>query len=124
MNSSQRKTIWLGSLLGTISAALFAAFLTASPQADSPATEGRRIYMSNCSICHAKDGSANTIMGKKDKIPDLRSREVQGKTDADLVDIVANGSKNNKKMKPFKDRLTAREIQQVVSYLRELPKSQ
>jgi cytochrome c6 len=113
------KRRWLALLSGTISAALFVGFLMASPPADSPAVQGERVFVSNCSVCHATDGSANTPIGKNMKIPDLRSREIQAQTDKQLLDIVTNGKG---KMMPFKERLKPAEIQQVVAYLRELPK--
>lgn len=119
MNPSCMKRKWHALLSGTISGALFAGFLTASAPADSTAVQGQRLFVSNCSVCHATDGSANTPIGKTKKIPDLRSREVQAQTDKQLVDIVTNGKG---KMMPFKERLTPAEIQQVIAYLRELPK--
>lgn len=119
MNLFCMKRKWLALLSGTISAALFAGFLTASPPEDSPAVQGEHVFASNCSVCHGTDGSANTPIGKNMKIPDLRSREIQAQTDKQLVDIVTNGKG---KMMPFKARLTPAQIQEVVAFLRELPK--
>jgi len=119
MNSFCTSRKWLATLSFTIWAAVFTGFLTASPPADSPAIQGERVYASNCSVCHAADGSANTPIGKNKKIPDLRSREVQAQSENQLTDIVTNGKG---KMRPFKERLTPEQIQQVVAYLRELPK--
>ena len=119
MNWFCMKRKWLVLLSGAVLATLFTGLLTASPPADTSAIQGEHVYVSKCSICHATDGSANTVIGKNKKIPDLRSREIQGQTDEQLMDIVTNGKG---KMMPFKERLTPAEIQQVIAYLRELSK--
>ena len=86
--------------------------------ADSP---GTTIFRSNCVICHSADGSGNTALGKKYKVRDLKSPEVQKATDAELSEVI---SKGKKPMPAFADRLKQDEIQQVVAYLRELGKKQ
>jgi hypothetical protein len=42
-------------------------------------------------MCHGQDGSGDTAMGKKLKVRDLRSAEVQSQTDAQLTDIITKG---------------------------------
>jgi mono/diheme cytochrome c family protein len=98
-----------------ISTVVLAAMGVASA-ADSP---GATIFHSNCVICHSADGSGNTAIGKKYKVRDLKSPEVQKATDAELSELI---SKGKKPMPPFADRLKPDEIQQVVAYLRELAK--
>lgn len=58
-------------------------------------------------------------MGKMLKIRDLRSEDVQKQTDADLNGIITKG-KN--KMPAFDGKLKKEEIEQLVTYIRELGK--
>jgi cytochrome c6 len=80
---------------------------------------GKNIFVSKCSICHGPDGSGKTSMGKSLKIADLHSPAVQTLSDADLKTVITNG-KN--KMPPFKGKLTDAQMDQVISYIRELGK--
>jgi len=83
------------------------------------ADEGADVYKSKCAMCHAADGSGNSPTGKAMKVPDLRSDEVQKKTDAQLIEATTNGKG---KMTPFKGKLTDAQIKDVVKYVRELAK--
>jgi cytochrome c6 len=80
---------------------------------------GKNIFTSKCSICHGPDGSGKTSMGKSLKIADLHSADVQKMSDADLKAVITNG-KN--KMPPFQGKLTDAQMDQVISYIRELGK--
>jgi mono/diheme cytochrome c family protein len=77
------------------------------------------VYKAKCAGCHAADGSGSTSAGKALKVGDLRTDDVQKKTDAQLIEITTAG-KN--KMPAFKDKLTADQIKQLVAYIRELKK--
>ena len=77
------------------------------------------IYKANCVVCHAADGSGNSPSGKALKAKDLRSDEVQKKSDAELVDGITKGQG---KMPAFGKKLTPEQIQQLVSYVRRLAK--
>lgn len=81
---------------------------------DTPA-----LYKSKCAMCHAADGSGNTPTGKAMKVTDLRSEEVQKKTDAQLIEATTNGKG---KMTAFKGKLTEAQIKDLVKYIRELAK--
>ena len=59
---------------------------TALPPADAAAT-----YKAKCSSCHGADGSGSTATGKRLKLRDLRSAEVQNQTDDQLYAIIAKG---------------------------------
>jgi mono/diheme cytochrome c family protein len=80
---------------------------------------GAGLFRSNCAICHAGDGSGNTALGKKYKVRDLKSPEVQKATDTELFDVIAKGKKP---MPGFADRLKEDQIRQIMAYLRELAK--
>jgi mono/diheme cytochrome c family protein len=109
-------------LIFTALAVTALALLPFASRAAGPASAGERVYKSRCSICHAADGSGNTAMGKKLKVRDLRSREVQRESDAGLTNIITNGKTDGSKMQGYKDRLTPEQIQQLVAYVRELGK--
>ena len=59
-------------------------------------------------------------MGKKLGAKDLRSEEVQKKSDAELNDVITNGM--GKTMPAYKDKLTTDQIKGLVVYIRELAK--
>lgn len=82
-------------------------------------SDSASIYKANCAECHGADGGANTTMGRSLKMRDLRSTEVQKRTDADLTDIITNGMAT---MAPWKDKLTKDQIQQMVAYIRQIAK--
>lgn len=77
------------------------------------------LWKAKCKSCHGEDGKAKTKMGEKEKIPDLTGAEWQKKhSDADIKETITNGSKDNAKMKPFKDKLTPEQIDGLVKYVR------
>lgn len=83
----------------------------AAAQGDSGADN----YKGKCVMCHASDGSASTALGKSLKAVDLRTPEVQKKTNAALAEFIATGKGN---MPPFRGTLSDDEIHSVVTYLR------
>ena len=80
---------------------------------------GKAIFTAKCVICHGADGSGETSIGKNLKIADFHSPDVKKLSDADLKAVITNG-KN--KMPAFKSKLTDAQIDQVISYVRELGK--
>lgn len=96
---------------------VFAIFLLFLPT--TRADDAAALYKSKCLMCHAADGSGNTTAGKAMKVPDLRSDEIQKKTDAQLIDSTTNGKG---KMKAFKGTLTDAQIKDLVKYVRGLAK--
>jgi mono/diheme cytochrome c family protein len=87
------------------------AAFSANPQ------KGENIFRAKCAVCHGLDGAGDTANGRKLKVPDLRSDEVQTHTDEELVEIVTKGKKD---MPPIGKKYSADKIQQVISYLRTL----
>jgi mono/diheme cytochrome c family protein len=81
--------------------------------------DAAKVYKTNCALCHAANGSGDTSSGKALKAKDLRSPEVQGKSDAELAEIIAKGAG---KMPAFGQKLSADVIKSLVAYTRELPK--
>ena len=78
-----------------------------------------KVYKTNCVLCHAADGSGTSPSGKAMKAKDLRSAEVQGKTDAELEEFITKGQG---KMPAFGKKLTPDTIKALVAYIRALPK--
>ncbi len=79
------------------------------------------IYKAKCKSCHGEDGKAQTKMGKKENIPDMTLPAWQDKkTDAQIREVISEGSKDNSKMKPFKEKLTPQQIDGLVAYVRAM----
>ncbi|MGA8309688.1 MAG: cytochrome c [Terriglobales bacterium] len=78
---------------------------------------GAGVFKAKCVTCHGPDGSGNTPVGKSLQTADLRSPEVQKKSDAELTQSVSEGKGN---MPAFKGNITDEEIQSVLKYVRTL----
>lgn len=103
--------------------AIFATItILASPAAagTGSADAGKKIFSAKCATCHGQDGSANTPVGKSLKAADLRSPDVQKKSDADFY---AQVEKGKGKMPPFGAALNGTQINDVVAYVRLIGKS-
>ena len=107
------------------SPALFVAamlLLWTRPALAGPHTsDGESTFRSKCSICHGADGSGNTATGKKLKMRDLRSEDVQKQSDVQLAEIITKGKG---KMQAYDKKLTEEEIKRLVGYIRDLAKKQ
>lgn len=77
-------------------------------------------FKAHCAMCHGPDARGNTPVGKMMHIPDLLSKPIQSKSDADLTAVIENGKG---KMPEFKSKLKSQEIHDLVAYLRSLSKS-
>lgn len=84
-----------------------------------PAQESASLFKSKCALCHSEDGSGNSPAGKAMKAKDLRSDDTQKKSDAELTQTISAG---RNKMPPFGQKLKPDQIQQLVAYIRHLPK--
>ena len=107
MNLLRRKLSLFGAF--TLLLALSPGFVAADDSA------GANVYKAKCLTCHAKDGSGNTPVGKSLQSADLRSPDVQKKSDAELTGSISEGKGN----KPaFKTLLGEDEIHAVLGYVR------
>jgi mono/diheme cytochrome c family protein len=98
-----------------VAAALLALPLAASA-ADAPTTQ--QLYDKHCKNCHGSDGKAQTKMGKKHEIDSFADAEWQAKhSDEKIRDVIANG-KPKTKMKAYKSKLTAEQIDALVKHVR------
>lgn len=80
-------------------------------------SDSAKIYQKNCVLCHATDGSGSSASGKAMKAKDLKSSEVQGKSDAELAEFITQGKD---KMPAFGKKLKPDDIKQLVAYTREM----
>ena len=107
------KTVVRLSLLAAVVAAV-ALCTTALAAEDAAST-----YKAKCASCHGADGKGDTPVGKKMGIHDFTSPEVQKMSDDDLLGIITKG-KN--KMPAYENKLSATQIKDVVTYIRQLAK--
>lgn len=92
---------------------------TAALADDSPA----ELWTAKCKSCHGPDGRAQTQMGKKEAIVDMSQPAWQkAQTDDDIREVITEGSSRNKKMKPYKEKLTPQQIDSLVGYIRTFKK--
>jgi cytochrome c6 len=112
----QTRNLSLADLLALAAGLLSVVILTASPAATQDSSTGAGIYKSKCVTCHGQDGSG-TAVGKSLKVLDLRSAEVQSRSDAELTQVISDGKDN---MPGFKGTITDDEIQAVLAHVRTL----
>lgn len=100
-----------------IAAACPLAVAQSTPNPDSAAGT----FKANCVVCHGEDGSGTTF-GRRLKAKDLRTKEVQEKSNTELAQTVKTGKGN---MPAFGDHLDSEQIQKLIEYIRHtfrLPK--
>jgi cytochrome c6 len=81
--------------------------------------DAAKTFTANCVLCHGANGSGDPPAGKALKAKDLRSAEVQTKSDAVLAAAISKGSG---KMPAFGSKLSPDVISSLVAYIRQLPK--
>ncbi|MFL5353843.1 c-type cytochrome [Archangium sp.] len=93
---------------------------TAAQAADETPAE---LWTAKCKSCHGPDGRAQTQMGKKEAIVDMSQAAWQkAQTDEDIREVISEGSSRNRKMKPYKEKLTPEQINSLVGYIRTFKK--
>lgn len=100
----------------------FALVLALSLAATSAGAEdAAKVWKAKCKSCHGEDGKGQTKMGQKESIDDLSDAGWQKRhSDEKIRTVIAEGSKKNRKMKAFKDKLTPEQIDSLVKYVRTL----
>ena len=79
-----------------------------------------KVYLDKCANCHSKDGSGQTVRGKKLKLRDLRSADVQKPADAKLIELLAKGKGD---MPAYQKELGDDQIKALVAHLRAMGKA-
>jgi cytochrome c6 len=110
----QKLACWLPILLVVLCS------LAMAEENNASSSSGSIIFKGKCVLCHGADGRGNTPLGKQLQAADLRSKDVQKLSDAELHQIVHDGKAN---MPPFADQLSDAEISHVVRYIRGLGKA-
>lgn len=100
----------------TLALSIFAAGVSLAADAKA----GEAVFGKSCKSCHGADGSGNPAIAKMMKVDmkDLKSAEVQSRSDADLKKVITEGQG---KMKPVA-AVTGAPVDDVVAYLRTLKK--
>jgi cytochrome c6 len=80
-------------------------------------SDGAKIFKTNCTLCHADDGSGSSPTGKAMKAKDLRSDEVQQQTDAVLTEVITKG---RGKMPAFGSKIKPDGVASLVAYIRSI----
>jgi len=111
---SQRIPMVVSITLAVLLAGLSSSFIHAE-SADVAA--GKRIYVELCKTCHGLDGRGPGVMKFSPPAADLTSREVQTKLDSRLYNSIHEGRANTA-MGAWKDALSAKEVLDVLAYVR------
>jgi mono/diheme cytochrome c family protein len=84
------------------------------------AKAGQAPYDKSCKSCHGPDGTPNAAVAKMTKVEmrDLKSPEVQSRSDADLKKVITDGEG---KMRPVTS-VTGAALDNVIAYMRSLKK--
>jgi mono/diheme cytochrome c family protein len=93
---------------------LAAAWSIAAGAAETPHETWIKV---KCAVCHGEDGSGNTPNGKRTNTPDLRTPEVQKKSDGELRGEIEKG---HARMPAFSRSLTPQEVTRLVYYIRSI----
>lgn len=96
---------------------LFLVAITIASAGIGVAADAAAIWAQHCASCHGKNGSGNTVMGKKLGVKDYTKE--QGFSDVEATNIIKNGKG---KMKGFKDKLSDADVKALVAYVRSLKK--
>lgn len=105
-----------GQALALAAGLLMIVVLAASPVVSQDSAAGAEVYKSKCNTCHGPDGGG-TAVGKSLQAADLRSAQVQSKSDAELIQTISDGKGN---MPGFKGTITDEEIHAVLAHVRTL----
>jgi mono/diheme cytochrome c family protein len=97
---------------------LAALTLMGASAATAAQPDGAALFKS-CAACHGADGAGQTSVGKSLKVRDLRSDEVQKKTDMELMKTISGGKG---KMPAYGKKMTTAEITAVIAHIRTLKK--
>lgn len=78
----------------------------------------RANYKKNCEACHGPEATGGLVKVEKKqiKVPSLKAEHALKHTDEQLTKMITNGEEE---MPPFKDKMSAQEIAQMVRFVRK-----
>lgn len=106
---------------GFLLAGLIVVRATPLPAPAAMQDDVKQVYLNKCAVCHGEDGKAQTAKGKKLKMKDIRSADVQKLTPAQWTDVIMKGSGQD--MDAFGKELGAEVSRKLADYMRELSKT-
>jgi mono/diheme cytochrome c family protein len=82
--------------------------------------EGRKLYLRHCASCHGPSGKGDGSMALAGGTPANLTDETwdHGSSDGEIFVVIRDGTSSD--MEPYKDRLTEKQMWQVVNYIRSL----
>ncbi len=90
-------------------------------QSDEPSIEeGRKLYLRHCASCHGPSGKGDGSMALAGGTPANLTDETwdHGSSDGEVFVVIRDGTSSD--MEPYKDRLTEKQMWQLVNYIRTL----
>jgi mono/diheme cytochrome c family protein len=106
---------------GLVLAGLIAGKVAATAAPTPVQEDAKQVYLNKCAVCHGEDGKGQTAKGKKLKMKDIRSPEVQKLTPAQWADAIIKGSGQD--MDAFGKELGEDMSRKLADYMRELSKT-
>jgi mono/diheme cytochrome c family protein len=115
LNFACKRTLVVGAILS--------ALVLATPMWGQPGPQhsGQQLFSDSCAGCHNKNGDGKTNYAKKIPVPDLRSKDIQGKPDEELYALIARGSRHVNYPHAFELRGMSREnVLTLIQYIRTM----
>jgi mono/diheme cytochrome c family protein len=86
------------------------------------AADGAALWDKSCASCHGKDGKGDTKAGKLTKVRDLTAADVRATLNREMAvktvqEGVVDKETGKTRMKGYKDKLSADEIDAIVTHL-------
>ena len=107
------KVVGRGSLATVVLGSVAWLAVPLSLQAQQPAED---LYNHKCAVCHGKDGSGKTAMGKENNVKDVHTNMKD--SEEMMIKAVTDGLGAN--MDSYKKQFTADQIKSLVDYYRSL----
>ncbi|MEK6284526.1 MAG: cytochrome c [Acidobacteriota bacterium] len=90
------------------------------PSDESSITEGRKTYLRHCASCHGPSGKGDGSMALAGGTPSNLTDETwdHGSSDGEIFVVIRDGVSAD--MEPYKDKLTEKQVWQLVNYIRSI----
>jgi mono/diheme cytochrome c family protein len=82
--------------------------------------EGRKLYLRHCASCHGPSGKGDGSMALAGGTPANLTDETwdHGSSDGEIFVVIRDGTSSD--MEPYKDRLTEKQMWQLVNFIRSI----